>query len=120
MPELFKAHVLAPAVEDVVDQARSQPAQAQCRADDRFIEADGLGQLPDVLESAFVDEPLPAEGAGECNDDRGFVHLAGIHDLVARPDASEPDGDADLQISMFKKLYYLFKLRLRENQHNVT
>ena len=28
MPELFKAHVLAPAVEDVVDQAGSQPAQA--------------------------------------------------------------------------------------------
>ena len=120
MPELFQAHVLAPATEDVVDQAGGQPPQAQCRADDRFVEPDCLGQLSDVAELALVDVLLPAECPGKRDDDRGFVHLAGIHDLVARPDASKLDGDADLQVSMFKKLYYLFKLRLRENQHNVT
>ena len=120
MPELFKAYVLAPAVEDVVDQTGSQPAQTQGRSDDRFVEPDGLGQFSDVAELALIDVRLPAESTSKRDDDRRFVHLAGIHDLVARPDASKLDGDADLQVSMFKKLYYLFKLRLRENQHNVT
>ena len=103
MPELFQAHVLAPATEDVVDQTGSQPAQAQGRSDDRFVEPDCLGQLSDVAELALVDVLLPAECPGKRDDDRGFVHLAGIHDLVARPDASKLDGDADLQIPVFKE-----------------
>ena len=85
MPELFQAHVLAPATEDVVDHAGSQPPQAQCRADDRFVEPDGLGQFSDVAELTLVDVLLPAESTSKRDDDRRFVHLAGIHDLVARP-----------------------------------
>ena len=103
MPELFQAHVLAPATEDVVDQTGSQPAQAQGRSDDRFVEPDCLGKFSDVAELALVDVLLPAESTSKRDDDWRFVHLAGIHDLVARPDASKLNGDADLQIPVLKK-----------------
>ena len=62
---MFQAHVLAPATEDVVDQAGGQPTQAQGRADDRFVEPDCIGKFSDVAELALVDILLPAECPGK-------------------------------------------------------